>query len=261
MKQFITPLLVLLATMALTSCEKLIDVELRDADKKYVIEGVLTDQPGSTQVRISQTKSYSASNSFEGVNGADVRIVEEDGSRTQLTQKAAGVYESEITGQPGKKYTLLVTIGATEFRAVSQMPAATAISGLFTAEMEMGTESGKYLNVVFQDPPEAGNFYRLVQFINGKKEKHIYTRNDDLSNGRLNTVPLFNHDGEVKKGDSIKVELQSIDAAVYKYWYSLSRNADGGQSASPANPVTNFSGGALGYFSAHATSEKTIVVQ
>jgi len=51
------------------------------------------------------------------------------------------------------------------------------------------------------------------------------------------------------------------DAAVYKYWYSLNDGATGtGQSASPANPVTNISGGALGYFSAQTVRTKGIKV-
>ncbi len=57
--------------------------------------------------------------------------------------------------------------------------------------------------------------------------------------------------------------MMCIDAAVYKYWYSfLTGGASGdSNSASPANPVTNIKGGALGYFSAHTLQTKTVVVQ
>jgi len=59
----------------------------------------------------------------------------------------------------------------------------------------------------------------------------------------------------------VNIELHSIDPGVYKYWYSLDQGADGGSSASPANPVSNISGGALGYFSAQAVREMKLVVQ
>ena len=56
--------------------------------------------------------------------------------------------------------------------------------------------------------------------------------------------------------------MQNIDPVVYKYWFSLSQNATGEtQSASPANPVSNIKGGALGYFSAHTISTKSIIAQ
>jgi hypothetical protein len=51
------------------------------------------------------------------------------------------------------------------------------------------------------------------------------------------------------------------DAAVYTFWYSLSSGATGAnESASPANPVSNISGGAVGYFSAQTIQRKTILV-
>jgi hypothetical protein len=128
--------------------------------------------------------------------------------------------------------------------------------------MSMGSTSSEYVNVMYNDPLETGNYYRFVQYTNGTKEKEIYTRNDDLSNGRLTTVTLFTHDGrELQQGDCITIELQSIDAAVYKYWYSLGMDADVGQSSTPANPETNLSGGALGYFSAHTVREKMMIVE
>lgn len=54
--------------------------------------------------------------------------------------------------------------------------------------------------------------------------------------------------------------LQAIDKSVYDYFSSLNKLSAGGinSSATPANPVSNVSGGALGYFSAHGerTSHK-----
>ena len=63
-------------------------------------------------------------------------------------------------------------------------------------------------------------------------------------------------------GDQVTVDMLCLDPAVYKYWYSLDRGATGGgiSGATPANPVTNISGGALGYFSAHTLQSKTMVV-
>ncbi|HKZ66576.1 MAG TPA: hypothetical protein VJ111_09490, partial [Chitinophagaceae bacterium] len=68
-------------------------------------------------------------------------------------------------------------------------------------------------------------------------------------------------DEDIKSGDTVKLDMLCIDPAVYKYWYSVNQSATGNsQSASPANPVSNISGGALGYFSAHTIQTKTLLV-
>ncbi len=103
---------------------------------------------------------------------------------------------------------------------------------------------------------------RFVEYINDVKNKDIYVQNDDLTNGRVATGIFYSRDTDIKKGDTIKVEMQNINPVVYKYCFSLSQSATGEtQSASPANPVSNIMGGALGYFSAYTISTKSIIVQ
>ncbi|MBW7892063.1 MAG: DUF4249 family protein, partial [Chitinophagaceae bacterium] len=66
----------------------------------------------------------------------------------------------------------------------------------------------------------------------------------------------------IKSGDLVKVEMQSISSTVYDYWYSLIQGASGNSSsASPANPISNIEGGALGYFSAHQIQSVSGMVQ
>ena len=75
----------LLLIIFFSSCEKVIDVKVNDADKKYVIEGEITDQQGGCQVLISQTKSFSDNNDFAGISGAKVTIADDAGVVTNLT--------------------------------------------------------------------------------------------------------------------------------------------------------------------------------
>ncbi len=65
----------------------------------------------------------------------------------------------------------------------------------------------------------------------------------------------------IKSGDEVRIEMLSLDEAIYKYWYSLrSGGGDGsGNTAAPDNPLTNIDGGALGYFSAHTVNRKTVI--
>jgi hypothetical protein len=53
--------------------------------------------------------------------------------------------------------------------------------------------------------------------------------------------------------------MANIDRPVYDYFNQLATNTNG-QGATPANPVSNFSGGCLGYFSARSTDVKTVII-
>ena len=61
--------------------------------------------------------------------------------------------------------------------------------------------------------------------------------------------------------DTVTVELQSLDDPIYRFWSTLVFGGASGSSftASPANPITNITGGALGYFSAHSIRKKTLI--
>jgi len=55
--------------------------------------------------------------------------------------------------------------------------------------------------------------------------------------------------------------MLNIDYPVYKYFFSLENSATGeNQSATPANPVSNIKGGALGYFSVQTIQSREIKV-
>jgi hypothetical protein len=56
--------------------------------------------------------------------------------------------------------------------------------------------------------------------------------------------------------------MRCIDKNVFEYFKQLSGlDPTNGQPTAPTNPVSNISGGALGYFSAHTTQKKKAIVQ
>lgn len=246
----------------LSSCEKVIDIKVNEAAKKYVIEGVLTDKAGSCQVTITQTKGFNEDNSFTGVSGAKVSITDDAGVVSNLAGTGGGYYESSLVGVAAKTYTLQVNINGEVFTAVSKMPLPVSLDSLYITEVSFFGTTSKLVNVQYTDPIIAGNNYRFVQYVNRTKNKGIYVQNDDLSNGRVSTATLYNRNDDINKGDTVKVEMQCIDPVIYKYWFSLSQSATGEtESASPANPVSNIAGGALGYFSAHTIQTKSLIAK
>jgi hypothetical protein len=262
-----TTIFVLVLPVLLYSCEKVIHVDLNEGEKKYVIEAVITDQPGTAKVLISQTKNFDEDNSFTGISGAAVSIIETGGGTAVLNETSAGVYQLPgLVAVTGKNYTLSVVINGKTFTATCTMPAVKVnLDTVFVTDELLFTDSRKIVNVEYKDPPGKGNNYRFIQYVNGAKEDQVFIQNDDYTNGRtVNTKLFFFNDNDsllITHGDTVAVDMQCIDPAVYKYWFSLDRSATGisGQ-ATPSNPVTNMQGGALGYFSAHTLQTKIFVV-
>lgn len=252
----------------ISSCEKVIHLDLNEAEKKYVIEATVTDQPGTAAVLLSQTKNFDDNNNFVGVSGALITVKEEGGSLTTFTEASPGHYEAPgFTGNIGKTYDLNVSIAGSVFTATSTIPEKINLDTIYTTNELIFTDTRKIVNVEFQDPPGRGNNYRFIQYVNGLKEKQIFVQNDDYTDGRLNINKLFyfaDNDSDstiIKSGDTVKIEMLCIDPNVYKYWFSLSRNTNGDNNqVTPANPVTNIQGGALGYFSAHTLQTRTMKI-
>lgn len=85
--------------------------------------------------------------------------------------------------------------------------------------------------------------------------KDVFISNDELSDGKEVGQAIFsNGDNAIKRGDSVRVEMQCIDEYVYKYFFTLTQTISQ-NSAAPTNPVNNIQG-ALGYFSAHSVQVK-----
>jgi hypothetical protein len=262
-------LLPILVILLFASCRKVIDVDIEGVEPKYVVEAVITDRPGDSRVLLSTTKDVSENNQFPAVSGATVLVTDDAGIVTTFTEDSAGTYTAPaFTGVIGKKYSLQININGKTFTAESKMPERVKMDTLYISDEILFGENTKLANTSYQDPPGKGQCYRYIQYINDKKTKTIFTNNDDYIDGNYVEAKLWYltdddsaEEEKIKTGDTVRLDMLCIDQAVYKFWFSLTQSATGNsQSASPANAVTNITGGALGYFSAHTVQSKTLVV-
>ena len=248
------------------SCEKVIDVNLKEGDKKVVIDASMSDQLGSCVVKISQTKNFNDDNSFIGLSGAQVTIKHNDQLLGTLTEVSPGIYtDSSLKGAYGQAYTLTVTLNGQTYTGVSTMPYLVPFDSLYTETKSFFGDDKIFATVALQDPVDTQNNYRCIQYINNKRTPGDFILDDDYSDGKKfeNTLYFDQNDVDsIKTGDVIKVELQGIDRPTYQYWYSFDQSASGGQgSAAPSNPVTNITGGALGVFSVYTSQTKSVIAQ
>ncbi|HXS36502.1 MAG TPA: hypothetical protein VN721_07360, partial [Flavipsychrobacter sp.] len=145
------------------------------------------------------------------------------------------------------------------FTAVSTMPAQVSLDSLYIEPSSR--KSGSPLLVpVYTDPIEKGNNYHFAEFVNDTETNDVYVRNDDLINGQVVKRPLNAPSKKLNPGDIAVVYLECIDSAIYQYYFTLQQSTNQ-NSASPANPTSNITGGCLGYFSAHTSSMKSIVIK
>jgi hypothetical protein len=119
------------------------------------------------------------------------------------------------------------------------------------------------VNCYLRDPAGKENYYRLKFFVNEKPiDDHgeISLYSDKLFDGMV--VGLGQRSIVFNDTDTIIIELQSIDKAIYNYFLTLESIAGNEmqQTASPANPISNFSNGALGYFSAYSFVQRKVIV-
>ena len=247
------------------SCEKVIDFKLKDNTLKYVIEGSISNEPGSCKVYLSETKDFKDDNQFNGISGATVKI-ENKGTAIVLTEIEKGIYTSAaLTGIPGETYRLTVNIKDQAFTASSTMPQLVPFLDFTLKPKDFDTTEVRPM-IKFKDPGETKNYYWFQQYVNDKLQKQYRVINDDFITGQeVNDYLEFANETDnkalnFKRGDKLTAEMHSIDAGVYTYLFSLF-NANGADTgAAPSNPVSNISGDVLGFFSAHTVQRKTVTI-
>jgi hypothetical protein len=258
-------LLTLLLSAGAPGCKRTVSVELDDAPSRVVIEGEITDETGPYLVKITRTVNFSGPNTFPPVTGATVQITDSTGGQSYaLTEASPGMYKtSDFTGKPGHLYSLVVQAEGQQYTAVSTMPAVIHLDSVSFA-LNTDFNGKKDLNAVvnFQDPPGIVNYYQFIEYLNGELIPNTFVFEDRLSDGRYIEQPLFNDSAYLKKGDTLQLKMHCIDKNIYNYFFSLLQVTanNGFQAATPDNPITNLTGGALGYFSAHTVNRAKLAI-
>ena len=86
---------ILVGLITLTSCTKVIDINLNDTAPKLVIQGNMTNVSDTTTVTISKTINFSQDNIFPSVSGAVVTIKDgNSGIISTLNETSLGTYRA-----------------------------------------------------------------------------------------------------------------------------------------------------------------------
>ncbi|PXV68773.1 uncharacterized protein DUF4249 [Dysgonomonas alginatilytica] len=256
----ITTIAAIISLFVFTSCEKEIDVDLKSAEPKLVIEGLVTAD-SLAKVKLTMSKNFISDNTFDPVLGALVSVSDNTGNSEILQMSDDGMYRSKnLKGVPGRTYNLKVTVEGQEYTASSAMsPHTVKIDSITMYPIPLFKYAFPMIH--FQDPKGSKNYYRELLYINGKRKKldEDATDTDDREGFYMSRiVPAYKENGStedpIKKGDTITIEHQLLDKGAYTFFETLGRI-----SSSLTNPTSNIKGGALGYFSAYTYDRQTII--
>lgn len=244
-----------------TSCQKVIDVNIDDAPPKVVIEAEINEgEP--VYVHLSRSIELDKNNNFPHISGANIILTDDAGNSDTLTEDNLNDDEYyigyNIIGRPGRTYILTVAVDGETYTAVSTMPQRIELDSVTARAFSGFGDPIDFLVIHYNDPQKKGDYVRAKVWVNNWLVPDLFLEDDNFVNGNYNAATLFSGEYELADGDDIIVELNTLDKAVYDYYVELEEVSGSSQVASPSNPVTNISGGALGYFSAHTTSIGTL---
>ena len=251
----------------LISCQKVINVDLNEANPNIVIEGIYTAEDSTVRVKISLTSSYFNSSASTIVDGANVSITDFSGLSSNIPYIGNGIYELEnYVPNFNSTYTLNVTNDGASYSAQCDLTDIVPLDDI-TYELFpgfFGEDGGYVVYLNFHDPINITNYYQIVLSLNGEELNDLnetFTQDDLFTDGNPVSRPLFVNDF-FQIDDTIGMELRSIDKDIY-YYLNEAISIIGENSASaaaPANPNSNWNNNALGYFSAYGNSRKETII-
>lgn len=261
------------AITSLTSCEEIIVLDLENAESKIVIDAVVDATAQNARVILTKSNGFYDPITLDFVADATVNLTLADGSIVNLPMLQDGIYVAfGINVAEGDELTLTVIDGdGNEYKATENVPHNVAIDSLeVIATSNAGPGGGggpfgggdvQYYQIFthWQDVADKESFYRIRALVNDTLQAGLITLSNDVNrNGEAFSQPVFQ---TFEEGDTVTMQLLSIDAGSYRYFSDLAgAGGPGFGSTTPFNPKSNFTNNALGYFGIVRTDEKTVIL-
>ena len=249
MKKYIS-LLFCLNLILLSSCKKDIEIDYHQVDPIYVVEASVSNE--GMEARISQTNNMDDNSTTSNIDNAVVVVTGSDGSSKTLTYSKNGIYKSSAVGVPGVEYTIDIQFDGHHFTSSSIMQKMPKMNNFRFIRKKIVTENYLMGELLLQDIPNEENWYFMHIYRNKLGYRWAVKRDDTNPNGELQQLFTFAREGSddkdlLQEDDWLHIEIRAIDKKSYDYFYSMQIMDNTG-----TNPIPNFTGGCLGYFSAYS---------
>ncbi len=262
----ITIFLGIVFLMMATSCEEVIQLDLKNSEPRVVIEANLNATSGECTVQATKSAGFYEDNVFTGIQGATVELNNGSGVSFSLAEISPGVYHAgDVDVAAGEVFRLTVNVpGDDRYIAETRVPDAVYLDSLKVVRGfgdPRPTAPPVYLvNPKWTDPAGTPNYYRFKVTTNGKPQSGSFTIiNDEQFDGTEIDLPLYRYGFSL--GDTVSLEFLSIDSVSYAYFNQINDMARPSfVSATPYNPIGNFDNGALGYFGIYHSEARDLVI-
>lgn len=271
-------IILIMSLILLSSCTKVIDFDLNSSMPRLVVEGSITTETKSHIVKLTKTSNYYYSQSAPVVSGAEVSI--SDGSNIFiLTEQPAGsgIYKTadNVAGQLNKTYTLTIVSEGETYTATSRLDPVAPIDSIQVKQLfesYFGWTDSSYTLSLFTTEP-AGNepdYYFWKFSINNIPQtdtlRKVAFQADDLINGSpIVDVPVFSiPQNTIHIGDTVTLYQYSTDKNYIDFIMGFMYETDWRGTpfdGPPANPPTNLSNGAVGFFYASDVTNSSCIVK
>lgn len=239
----------------LMSCEEVIELDLNDVPSKVVIEADINDLRRRQSVYVSKTARFSDSRASDPVADAQVYLLVGNGGYYHFAPtQMPGQYQARILDlKPNVEYMLHVEVNGEVYRATDVMPEYIEVDSLGAGRERFFDEYVYYGSLQFRDPPEEANFYKYDIAVNDDAFQFGAVWSDRFNDGLSVTHQINSPQRNMSISDTLRIRRFVVSAPVYRYWSEIQAANPG--VAAPANPRSNISNGALGYFSVSSGRE------
>jgi hypothetical protein len=272
-------------SVLLISCEEEIPLELNESKfVRVVVEGRITNEFKTHQVRLTKTISYFKNEEVPPLLNAEVYITETSGGARYdlaLVDSALGIYQTpQFKGKVGDSYSLFVNDGTDIFKATTYLDTVTKMDSIrYKYEYDNYMKYGYYkISMSAFEPPPVGNIYMFYIYLNDtlmndKISEPIYQNDDFFNNIYLADIEIYKLRQERVKLDTnrVRLEMLSISKEELNFMNSFMAEYYGNGSifsGPPANISSNLKNttgdlDGLGFFGASSITamEMTLIKQ
>ena len=292
MKKISSILLLLLASLGISSCEDVIDLEVKEGVEQLVVDGWLTNLPEDQYIKLTLSQSYFDNSEPKPALNATVTLADFLGNSLTL-EDSLGDGRYWLTQEQnfltiGQGYTLTIVYGGQTYKSVSAMNRVPPIDSIIYEEFTQpfGADSipkeGFLVQVYAKDFEGEGDSYWVRYYRNGvlNNDPTLLTATYDAgfsagskTDGLVFIQPIRQSVNDFSKGpyqdgDRLKVQIWSTGLDGFFFLNQVaSESGNGGIFATPsANIITNVANvnpdglQPVGFFGISAVSEMEIVI-
>ena len=167
--------LALVAVVALVGCERVVEVDIPEGERRLVVEGRIErikEAPGSSQsIRLTTTDAFFSNAAAPPATGATVAVRDNQGGFFPFAESAPGVYvTNDLSPDIGIEYALEIEWDGELYAATVLMLAVPPIDSLyfiFEEETVIVEKEGFRATIDYSDPEGVENFYLWEQLVDG----------------------------------------------------------------------------------------------